>query len=179
MRHRLFHSAWERRFALVQWIALALHAFDYTASQGLREDRRAVAGSKRAIVKVTMKGSGGMTVSADASVSPPETPARVDGPWHVGMCVRGKVQGVSFRAKTQMQASRLKVSGWVRNMADGSVQMEAYGSEDAVRAFENFVRSGPVGTVVSSTHYDLPVGPVPAGFVAPVGFKIRRSEPLG
>lgn len=40
----------------------------------------------------------------------------------------GRVQGVGFRATTQAIASRLGLTGWVRNEPDGSVLMEAQGS---------------------------------------------------
>lgn len=41
----------------------------------------------------------------------------------------GRVQGVGFRATTRSIASRLDVSGWVRNEPDGTVTMEAQGAQ--------------------------------------------------
>lgn len=41
----------------------------------------------------------------------------------------GRVQGVGFRATTHAVASRFEVSGWVRNERDGTVLMEAQGSD--------------------------------------------------
>ena len=46
--------------------------------------------------------------------------------------VNGLVQGVGFRYFTVTQARRLGVRGWVRNCRDGSVELEAQGSSDAV-----------------------------------------------
>ena len=46
--------------------------------------------------------------------------------------VTGLVQGVGFRYFTVTQARRLGVQGWVRNCRDGSVELEAQGSSDAV-----------------------------------------------
>ena len=57
--------------------------------------------------------------------------------------VRGRVQGVAFRAATQAQATRLGVAGWVRNCADGSVEAELEGAPDAVDALVAFCRRGP------------------------------------
>ena len=46
--------------------------------------------------------------------------------------VRGDVQGVGFRAATAHEARRAGVAGWVRNLRDGSVEVEARGTPDAV-----------------------------------------------
>lgn len=42
--------------------------------------------------------------------------------------VKGHVQGVSFRYYTQLRANELELRGWVRNRADGSVEVVAEGS---------------------------------------------------
>ncbi|MBF0284727.1 MAG: acylphosphatase [Magnetococcales bacterium] len=61
----------------------------------------------------------------------------------VGVRVRGRVQGVSFRHYTEMEAKRLGVVGWVRNEADGSVSGEFYGTPQAVAALVEWCHSGP------------------------------------
>ncbi|MBQ9241611.1 MAG: acylphosphatase [Proteobacteria bacterium] len=44
----------------------------------------------------------------------------------------GQVQGVGFRYRACYNAQRLNIGGWVRNCADGSVEMEAEGTLDAL-----------------------------------------------
>jgi len=61
----------------------------------------------------------------------------------VHVVVRGRVQGVAFRAHTADQARRVGVSGWVRNRPDGSVEAAFEGPRPAVEALLGFVRRGP------------------------------------
>ena len=57
--------------------------------------------------------------------------------------VRGRVQGVYFRASTQREARRLGLSGWVRNRADGTVEILAEGEEVAIRELYGWAQKGP------------------------------------
>jgi len=57
--------------------------------------------------------------------------------------VRGRVQGVAFRHHTALAAARHHVSGWVRNLPDGSVQGCFEGEEADVRAQLAWCRLGP------------------------------------
>jgi len=57
--------------------------------------------------------------------------------------ITGRVQGVSFRYWTEQEATRLGVAGWVRNEPDGSVELYAEGSADAVEALLAWCRQGP------------------------------------
>ena len=57
--------------------------------------------------------------------------------------VRGIVQGVSFRAATRREAMRLGVVGWVRNRADGAVELEAQGAPERVDALVAWCGHGP------------------------------------
>ena len=57
--------------------------------------------------------------------------------------VRGKVQGVFFRSATQREAKRLGLTGWVRNLGDGSVEVTVEGEEDSLKEFQLWVQRGP------------------------------------
>lgn len=62
--------------------------------------------------------------------------------------VRGRVQGVWFRDSMRREAERLGVSGWVRNLADGSVEAALEGSSDAVDALTRWCDRGSEGARV-------------------------------
>ena len=57
--------------------------------------------------------------------------------------VEGRVQGVGFRWFVRQEARRLGVAGWVRNLADGSVELTVAGEPTAVRRLLDHVRVGP------------------------------------
>ncbi|WP_044873848.1 acylphosphatase [Pseudomonas sp. LFM046] len=57
--------------------------------------------------------------------------------------VNGKVQGVYYRQSTQEQADHLELDGWVRNLADGRVEVLMEGEEEAVRALAAWLEQGP------------------------------------
>jgi len=64
--------------------------------------------------------------------------------------VRGRVQGVGFRYFVQEAARTLDVAGWVRNAADGSVEVEAEGSEDDLARLRTALGEGPRGARVQA-----------------------------
>ncbi len=57
--------------------------------------------------------------------------------------VHGQVQGVGFRYFTERTASSLGVTGWVRNVPDGTVEIEAQADQDTLTRFFEKVRKGP------------------------------------
>jgi acylphosphatase len=57
--------------------------------------------------------------------------------------VSGKVQGVFFRASTRDQALRLGISGWVRNLSTGDVELLAYGNRDSIEKLSQWLWHGP------------------------------------
>jgi len=62
--------------------------------------------------------------------------------------VTGRVQGVGFRWFTEEAALREGLSGFVRNLPDGSVEAEAEGDAEALLRFERALRQGPRGARV-------------------------------
>jgi acylphosphatase len=66
------------------------------------------------------------------------------------LTITGLVQGVCFRAYTQDEAQRLGVTGWVRNRSDGSVEVLAEGTEEALAALAAWCEHGPPHAEVSS-----------------------------
>jgi acylphosphatase len=57
--------------------------------------------------------------------------------------VRGRVQGVGFRWYVEREARALGLSGWVRNNADGAVEVLALGSGEQLAALKQKLQQGP------------------------------------
>lgn len=66
--------------------------------------------------------------------------------WHLQ--VIGRVQGVGFRSSTRSQAIRWGVTGFVRNLPDGSVEILCEGSPEKIEKFLEWVNTGPPGSQV-------------------------------
>jgi acylphosphatase len=64
------------------------------------------------------------------------------------LVVRGRVQGVFFRASTQREARRLGLTGWVKNRGDGAVEMLAEGEEAQLRQLCMWAEKGPTAARV-------------------------------
>jgi acylphosphatase len=62
--------------------------------------------------------------------------------------VRGRVQGVYFRASAVYEAQNLGLTGWVRNCADGSVEALAEGDRNKMEEWIAWCRRGPSGARV-------------------------------
>ena len=63
--------------------------------------------------------------------------------------VQGQVQGVGFRWWTRSVARRLGITGTVRNLPDGSVEVRANGTADALSRLRSELEIGPSGAEVS------------------------------
>lgn len=66
--------------------------------------------------------------------------------------VRGKVQGVFFRAGTKAVADQMGIKGYVKNEKDGSVYIEAEGEEIEMAMFIDWCHEGPEKALVENVH---------------------------
>lgn len=78
--------------------------------------------------------------------------------------VRGRVQGVWFRASTRDVAIRLGLSGHARNLADGRVDVLAVGDADAIEALAAWLQHGPPGARVDGVVREHAAVEAVAGF---------------
>ncbi len=85
--------------------------------------------------------------------------------------MRGRVQGVGFRATTFDEARRLGLAGWARNRVDGSVEVMAEGPDPQLRLFLDYLHHGPRGAHVTAVNEDWSEEQG-----APMPFQIKRTE---
>lgn len=81
--------------------------------------------------------------------------------------VMGKVQGVFFRQSARLEANRLMLKGLARNLPDGSVEVVARGSAEAVEALHQWLRRGPAHARVEEVRETDATelnGAIPEGF---------------
>jgi acylphosphatase len=71
------------------------------------------------------------------------------------LVITGRVQGVGFRWFAMERASFERVTGWVRNLPTGQVEVVAEGEADAVERFERAVRQGPPRARVDEVATDI------------------------
>jgi acylphosphatase len=67
--------------------------------------------------------------------------------------VRGRVQGVGYRAFVEYEAHRRGLHGWVRNRRDGSVEAVFAGPRAAVEAMVEACRRGPISARINVLDY--------------------------
>jgi len=82
--------------------------------------------------------------------------------------VFGTVQGVYFRHSTRLEAKRLEVRGFARNLSDGSVEVLAHGTAAAVDELRVWLGRGPSQAKVAEVR-EIEPEPLPSG---PEGFNI-------
>jgi acylphosphatase len=74
--------------------------------------------------------------------------------------VRGRVQGVGFRWFVDFEARQLGLAGWVRNTAEGTVEVLAMGTEQQLATLREELRKGPRAARVDEVQ-ESPAKPVP------------------
>ncbi|MEB3226346.1 MAG: acylphosphatase [Synechococcus sp.] len=70
----------------------------------------------------------------------------------VHLWVTGKVQGVSYRYYTTIEAERLRVKGWVRNLPDGRVEAWLEGGPEELEIMLQWCWQGSPAAVVEAVH---------------------------
>ena len=68
--------------------------------------------------------------------------------------VKGSVQGVLYRASAVEIAEKLKVTGYVRNLEDGSVELYAEGEKEKLEQFRDWCMKGPKGARVDDVNFE-------------------------
>ena len=71
------------------------------------------------------------------------------------LLIKGRVQGVYYRASAKDIARKNGLTGWIRNTPDGHVEAIASGNEDQLELFINWCRQGPRGARVTEVDIQL------------------------
>ena len=65
------------------------------------------------------------------------------------LLIKGKVQGVFYRASARNVAENLAITGWVKNTKEGNVEAVISGNDEKLLQFVNWCRQGPPAAAVS------------------------------
>ena len=78
--------------------------------------------------------------------------------------VTGEVQGVGFRYRAKYAAGGLRVTGWVKNDWDGSVWMEAQGTNDQINEMLRIINMSPYIRIDRLDYHEIPLVEGELGF---------------
>jgi len=70
------------------------------------------------------------------------------------LLIRGKVQGVFYRASAKNFAQDLKITGWIKNTDDGYVEALVSGTESQLENFIDWCKQGPPDAIVTHVHVE-------------------------
>ncbi len=73
---------------------------------------------------------------------------------HIHIIISGRVQGVWFRSSTKEKADELGIKGWVRNLPNREVEIEAQGGILPLEKFIEWCHSGPPGADVTNVEIE-------------------------
>lgn len=59
------------------------------------------------------------------------------------LLIKGRVQGVGYRMSTEIAAQKIGITGWVRNLNNGQVEIIAEGEHDQLNQFVDWAWQGP------------------------------------
>jgi len=72
--------------------------------------------------------------------------------------ISGRVQGVGYRYFAQINASKLKIRGYVKNLYNGNVEVYAIANEEILNKFKEILRQGPPASrVIDIEEFDMPI----------------------
>jgi acylphosphatase len=71
----------------------------------------------------------------------------------VRILIEGRLQAMNFRYHTQQQAKKLGLTGFVRTLSDGRIEIEAQGDEDNVEQLLGWCQGGPQSSQIKSILY--------------------------
>src|SRR5205823_6287121 len=83
----------------------------------------------------------------------------------------GRVQGVGFRYSVRQIAKGFNVTGWVRNLRDGRVELQVSGEEEEANAFLEAIRQSDLGSLIKKESEHVLATPPDSR-----GFEIRTSQ---
>jgi acylphosphatase len=93
----------------------------------------------------------------------------------VRLHISGRVQGVFYRQSAQEMAKSLNINGWVKNLTDASVLIEAEGSPENIKAFIAWCEHGPPRAHVEAVALEWLAEEMESGkSKEAIGFKIIR-----
>lgn len=72
----------------------------------------------------------------------------------VRVTVKGRIQGVAYRASTQQKATRLGITGYIRNVSGNEVEVLAQGTENDLSELISFLESGTSGAEIDEFDYE-------------------------
>jgi acylphosphatase len=67
--------------------------------------------------------------------------------------IEGRLQAVNFRLRTRQEAKNLGLTGFVRTLSDGRIEIEAQGSEDKVTQLLTWCQQDPQSNQIKSIFY--------------------------
>jgi acylphosphatase len=71
----------------------------------------------------------------------------------INAIVSGKVQGVFYRHNTRQKAQSLNITGWVKNNEDGTVELNACGTEENIKNLIDWLQEGPTKATVENVNW--------------------------
>jgi len=83
----------------------------------------------------------------------------MDNPVRMRVLIEGQLQGVNFRLHTQEQADRLDISGFVRVLSDGRIEIDMQGTDDNVNQMLAWCQEEPHSSLIRTImyRYDDPI----------------------